>query len=74
MVMLESRRDCICPLCVPSCPMVLSCGVLPSLKTCFLEKVQWRASKYILSDYQSDYKTRLTKLAIMPLMMYFEVI
>uniref|UniRef100_A0A1X7SEX0 Alkylated DNA repair protein AlkB homologue 8 N-terminal domain-containing protein n=1 Tax=Amphimedon queenslandica TaxID=400682 RepID=A0A1X7SEX0_AMPQE len=39
---------------------------------CFLEKVQRRASKYILSDYQSDYKTRLTKLGILPLMMYFE--
>ena len=39
-----------------------------------LEKVQRRATKYmyILSDYTSDYRTRLTTLGILPLFMYFE--
>ena len=37
-----------------------------------LEKVQRRATKYILNDYSSDYKTRLRKLGILPLMYFFD--
>ena len=33
-----------------------------------IEKVQKRATKYILSDYNSDYKLRLTRLKLLPLM------
>jgi len=31
-----------------------------------LERVQWRATKFILSDYSSDYRTRLIKIGILP--------
>ena len=37
-----------------------------------LEQVQRRATKYILSDYSSDYKSRLISLGVLPLAMYFE--
>ena len=37
-----------------------------------IERVQRRATKYILSDYHSDYKSRLTTLGLLPLSMYFE--
>ena len=37
-----------------------------------LEQIQCRATKYILSDYVSDYKCRLTSLGILPLM-FFEL-
>ena len=37
-----------------------------------IEKVQRRATKYILSDFTSDYKSRLIALGILPLSMYFE--
>lgn len=37
-----------------------------------IEKVQRRATKYILSDYNADYKSRLITLGILPLSMYFE--
>ena len=33
-----------------------------------IERVQRRATKYILNDYTSDYKSRLLKLHILPLM------
>ena len=39
----------------------------------FLETVQRRATKYILYDYTSDYKSRLKSLRILPLMYYFEL-
>ena len=39
-----------------------------------LEKVQRRATKFILSDYKSDYKTRLCSLNLLPLMMYYEIL
>ena len=32
------------------------------------EKIQRQATKFILSDYVSDYKTRLLKLDLLPLM------
>lgn len=37
-----------------------------------LEKVQRRATKYILNDYTSDYKQRLITLGMLPLMHYYE--
>ena len=38
-----------------------------------LETVQRRATKWILNDYNSDYKTRLIALHLLPLMMVYEV-
>ena len=38
-----------------------------------LERFQRRATKYVLNDYCSDYKTRLQKLSILPLMYRLEL-
>ena len=38
-----------------------------------LERVQRRATKYILNDYTSSYKTRLLKLSMLPLMFTYEL-
>ena len=38
-----------------------------------LERVQRRASKYILNDYTTDYKTRLIRLNLLPLMYIYEL-
>ena len=38
-----------------------------------LERVQRRATKYILQDYTSDYKSRLLSLNILPLMYWLEL-
>ena len=38
-----------------------------------LERVQRRAPKFILSDYSSDYKTRLIQLSMLPLMYIVEI-
>ena len=38
-----------------------------------LERVQRRATKFILNDFTSDYKTRLRSLNLLPLMMTFEL-
>ena len=38
-----------------------------------IEQVQRRATKYILNDYTSSYKTRLTLLNLLPLMYLFEL-
>ena len=38
-----------------------------------IERVQRRATKYILNDYTSCYKTRLIKLKLLPLMYLFEL-
>ena len=38
-----------------------------------LERVQRRATKYILDDYTSSYKSRLTKLNLLPLMYIYEL-
>ena len=38
-----------------------------------LEQLQSRATKYMLSDYISDYKTRLIHLRLLPLMYIFEI-
>ena len=38
-----------------------------------LERIQRRATKYILNDYNSSYKSRLQQLNILPLMFIFEL-
>ena len=38
-----------------------------------IERVQRRATKFILDDYRTDYKSRLTSLNMLPLMMQFEL-
>ena len=38
-----------------------------------LEKIQRRASKFLLNDYSSDYKTRLMSLNLLPLSMVMEL-
>lgn len=38
-----------------------------------LERVQRRATKFILNDFHSDYKTRLTSLGLLPLSMVLEL-
>ena len=38
-----------------------------------IERVQRRATKYILNDYTSSYKTHLLKLNLLPLMYMFEL-
>ena len=38
-----------------------------------LERVQRRATKYILHDYSTDYKSRLIKLHMLPLMYILDV-
>ena len=38
-----------------------------------LERVQCKSTKYMLNDYQSDYKTRLTSLHLLPLMYTYEL-
>ena len=38
-----------------------------------LERVQRKCTKYILDDYHSDYKTRLTSLHLLPLMYTYEL-
>ena len=38
-----------------------------------LERVQRRASKFILNDYSTDYKSRLIKLNLLPLMYIYEL-
>ena len=38
-----------------------------------LEKVQRLATKFVLNDYTSDYKTRLIQLGMLPLMYIYEI-
>ena len=38
-----------------------------------LEQLQRRSTKFILNDYQSDYKTCLIKLSMLPLMYYYDL-
>lgn len=38
-----------------------------------IEQLQRRATKYILQDFSSDYKSRLLALSILPLMMLYEL-
>ena len=39
-----------------------------------LQRVQHRATKYILHNYVTDYRTRLTSLQLLPLMCWLEVL
>ena len=48
-----------------SCSVVWRPHLIKDITT--LEKIQHRASKYILSDFSSDYKSRLTSLNMLPL-------
>ena len=56
---------------------LLYCSVVwrPYLRkhTILLERVQRRATKFILNDYNSDYKTRLNSLGLLPLSMVLEL-
>ena len=38
-----------------------------------IDKVQRCATKFILSDYTSDYRTRLTQLGMLPLMYIYKI-
>ena len=38
-----------------------------------LESIQRRATKFIMNDYTSDYKSRLLHLNLLPLMYVFEI-
>ena len=53
------------------------CTVLfPDLETkdsLILERVQWRASKYILNDYVSDYKLQPRYLGLLPLSLWLDL-
>ena len=46
-------------------------NLLKDIKT--LERLQRRATKYILNDYTSDYKHRLMTLKILPLMYFVDI-
>ena len=39
----------------------------------FLERIQRRATKFILNDFSADYKTRLISLNLLPLMFLYEL-
>jgi len=55
--------------------MYCSCLWRPYLLTDIelLERVQRRASKYILNDYTSGYKQRLLKLELLPQMYIYDL-
>ena len=38
-----------------------------------IEKIQRRATKFILNDFSSDYKSRLISLGLLPLMFIYEL-
>ena len=38
-----------------------------------IERIQRRATKFILNDYDSNYKTQLLTLKLLPLMYLFEI-
>ena len=38
-----------------------------------IERVQRRATKYVLNDYENDYKQRLIKLHLLPIMYFYEL-
>ena len=38
-----------------------------------LECMQWRATRFILNDYSSNYKYHLVKLGMLPLMYIYEL-
>jgi len=55
--------------------MYCSCLWRPYLLTDIdlLERLQRRATKYILNDYTSGYKQRLLKLELLPLMYIYDL-
>ena len=46
---------------------------IQSVNICAFYIVQRRATKYILNDFTSDYKSRLIKLQLLPLMHIFDL-
>ena len=53
------------------CSMIWRPNLIKDIKC--LETVQRRATKFILSDYSSDYRVRLLSLNLLPLMMQLEL-
>ena len=73
----SSENIAIYHLCIveaSKCPFrVLAYFALVPFRSAF-QHLPRRASKYILGDYTSDYKTRLIKLNLLPLMYIFELL
>ena len=61
---ITSRLTYCCPLWRPNIIKDIIC----------LENIQRRATQFILHDFESDYKTRLVTLKLLPLMMEYELI
>ena len=40
---------------------------------CFLERIQWKATKFILNDYSSDNRQRLVTLNLRPISLWLEL-
>jgi len=59
LVLSLQRRNFVFPWCVHNLYTALRSGDPTYIQ--LLEKVQWRATKFILNDYLSSYKVRLTK-------------
>ena len=53
------------------CSEIWRLHLLKDIQT--LENIQRRATKFILSDFSSDYKSRLLSINMLPLMMQFEL-
>ena len=78
---LSSLSMCVCGVCVPqriarNHLYIRRCNVYVCISGLIddkIEKVQKRATKYILSDYNSDYKLRLTRLKLFPLMYIYDL-
>lgn len=64
--MLYLSLECL----IPTCSQVWHSSLIKEIKTV---DVQRRATKFILNDYVSDYRTRLLKLHILPLSMLHEL-
>ena len=53
---------------------VYSINNLPIIKDIMVfEQIQWHATKFILDDFTSDYKSRLTTLKLLSLMYWLEL-
>ena len=71
--MSPQKRSFISPWCVHNSCIALKSGDHVLFRTLLLERVQRRATKYILNDYTSSYRARLLKLSILPLICIFEL-